>query len=86
MPMGLIIIMVQGIMAQSITVIATKNIISTDTMVGIIGRRSTTTDSTDTVIATKNIIGTDSMVGFIERRSTTADSTDTVIICIGIIV
>ena len=40
-----------------------QNIISTDTMVGIIGRRSATTDSTDTVMATKNIIGTDTMVG-----------------------
>ncbi len=64
MPMGFIIIMVQGIMAQSITVIATKNIIDTvgitiidtDSMVGIIDRRSTTADTTDTVIICIGII------------------------------
>jgi len=62
MPMGFIIIMVQGIMAQSITVIATKNIIGTDSMVGFIDRRSTTADSTDTVIICIGIIAQTSIL------------------------
>ncbi len=55
--MGFIIIMVQGIMAQGITVIATRNIIiGTDSMVDTIARRSTTADTTDTVIICIGII------------------------------
>ncbi len=54
MPMG--VIMVLGIMAQSITVIATKNIIGTESMVGIIDRKSTTVDITDMVIIHIGII------------------------------
>ncbi len=56
MPMGTIIIMVQGIITQSITAMATANIIDTDSMGGIIDRRSTTADTKDMVIICIDII------------------------------
>ena len=62
MPMGFIIIVVQGIMAQIITVIATRNIIGTDSMVDSIDRRSTTADSTDTVIICIGLIAQTSIL------------------------
>ncbi len=94
--MGLIIIMVQGIMAQSITVIATKNIIGMvasiiiNTMASITDMINTTVTTTD-VIVTKNIIEMvasiirNIMVGITDMIITTVTTTDMVIIHISII-
>ncbi len=71
MPMG--VITVQEIMAQNITIIATKNsksmvdttIINTDSMVGIIDRRSTMVDITDIVIIHIGLVGHTSISGLV---------------------
>ncbi len=87
MPMGFIIIMVQGIKA-----IVTKNIIGTvpsnirNTMVGITDRINTTVDIIDMVIIRIGTVASNirnTMVGITERIISTVDIIDMVIIRIG---